>query len=575
MRLEALTVALRPRSTWEATDLGFALVRRHAATVWGTWALVTLPVFALLNVLGVLLDMTLLASLLFWWLKPVFDRAPLYVISRAVFGAVPSVREAALAQLRWGWRGMLGWLTWRRLHPSRSLLLPVDLLEGLRGPRRSERVRVLQRSASGTSMMTLLIAVNIEIMLSFAVLLLALMLLPVDALPDNAKLFWEKLFEAPPLWAQVLGNLLYWLAMTIIEPFYVGAGFGLYLNRRTQLEAWDVELAFRRIAARLAGTAAALPIVVLLAGWLCLAPLQARAQDARQPVTVEMYDDSAADAAADCEPPAQDAAAGCEKAALPKRIKQPETEKLSDEDQVRGNAAGSLAEDVTDAPPRSLRRVFGNQYVADGERFDASVKKAYEDGDLNPRVTSHRWEPINPSTAPAATPRNGFLKWLEPVVQVLAFIAENILWLLVALLLVLIIRYHRAWMPWISDRFERPRSADPLQVLDLAVPEALPDDIPTAVRTLWRDGRQREALALFYRAAVLRLDEALGTPLPPGATEAECLRRARRLGAHSYVQLFTRIVRCWQAAAYARRLPKAGELEALLTEWTQPQEAAA
>ena len=28
---------------------------------------------------------------------------------------------------------------------------------------------------------------------------------------------------------------------------YVGAGFGLYLNRRTQMEAWDVEIALRRL----------------------------------------------------------------------------------------------------------------------------------------------------------------------------------------------------------------------------------------------------------------------------------------------------------------------------------------
>ncbi len=34
MRLEGLTVALRPRSNWEATDLGIALVRRHAGTIW-------------------------------------------------------------------------------------------------------------------------------------------------------------------------------------------------------------------------------------------------------------------------------------------------------------------------------------------------------------------------------------------------------------------------------------------------------------------------------------------------------------------------------------------------------------
>ena len=36
----------------------------------------------------------------------------------------------------------------------------------------------------------------------------------------------------------------------VLEPFYVAAGFGLYLNRRTLLEGWDIEVALRRIAAR-------------------------------------------------------------------------------------------------------------------------------------------------------------------------------------------------------------------------------------------------------------------------------------------------------------------------------------
>ena len=31
-----------------------------------------------------------------------------------------------------------------------------------------------------------------------------------------------------------------------VEPFYVAAGFAMYLNRRAALEAWDIEQEFRR-----------------------------------------------------------------------------------------------------------------------------------------------------------------------------------------------------------------------------------------------------------------------------------------------------------------------------------------
>ena len=41
----------------------------------------------------------------------------------------------------------------------------------------------------------------------------------------------------------------YAAAVLVLEPFYVAAGFALYLNRRTLLEGWDIEVALRRIAA--------------------------------------------------------------------------------------------------------------------------------------------------------------------------------------------------------------------------------------------------------------------------------------------------------------------------------------
>ncbi|HSX61068.1 MAG TPA: DUF4129 domain-containing protein [Tahibacter sp.] len=543
MRLEGLTVALRQRSSWEATDLGVALARRHARTVWASWVVVTLPVFALLNLGTALIDTVWLASLLLWWLKPVFDRIPLFVLSRAVFGATPSVRDTVRAQRNWGWRPMLGWLTWRRLHPSRSLLMPVDLLEGLTGKRRGERVRVLQRAASGTSMLTTLIAANMDAFLSIAVFLLALMFVPVEFFTDAAQQFWSVLFENPPLWAQVLANFVAWLSMSLIEPFYVGAGFGLYLNRRTQLEAWDVELAFRRLAARLAGTAAALLPFVF---GVLLLTATARA------------DEPVAAGGAAAEPAAAASAT------------------TGSVDGVGGIAAESVAEIPADTPPQSLRRVFAGQYVDDGG-FDASVKKAYEDDDLNPTTKEYVWEPRDKTRKERDfnAPRTPVQQWFEALGGVLAFIAENMLWILLALLVALLVRYHRVWLPWISERFERERTPDALAVHDIAIPEDVPDDVPGAVRALWRQDQQRAALALLYRAAVLRLDAALGTSLPPGATEAECLKRSRRLSDADYAQLFARIVRCWQAAAYAQRLPSAADVESLLGAWAGARSATA
>ena len=73
--------------------------------------------------------------------------------------------------------------------------------------------------------------------------------------------------------------------ISAIEPFYVGAGFGLYLDRRTQIEGWDIEIAFRRMRLRLQ---ALLPLL-LVAGMFGMAmPRAAEAQQLPTPVVVDM-----------------------------------------------------------------------------------------------------------------------------------------------------------------------------------------------------------------------------------------------------------------------------------------------
>jgi len=84
-------------------------------------------------------------------------------------------------------------------------------------------------------------------------------------------------------WKQWVSFAFYAIAVSVIEPFYVAAGFALYLNRRTQLEAWDIELELRRLAARLAAlrprVAALAPAVVLAFALLLPAPFAEPAEE--------------------------------------------------------------------------------------------------------------------------------------------------------------------------------------------------------------------------------------------------------------------------------------------------------
>ena len=131
MQLTEANVAIRPRTPWEAIDLGTQLARRHAPLLMAGWAAVTLPVFAVLSLL--LWQHPSLALLLFWWLKPLYERLPLFILSRALFGETPSLGES-LKAVPGLWRPQwFASLTWRRLSMTRSFDLPVQQLEGLDG----------------------------------------------------------------------------------------------------------------------------------------------------------------------------------------------------------------------------------------------------------------------------------------------------------------------------------------------------------------------------------------------------------------------------------------------------------
>ena len=92
MRLEDVSAVIRPRGQWEAVDLGFALVRRHFPRLLGAWCLTVVPLWLVL--LGLSYYIPLGWSMLaIWWLKPVYDRVPLFILSRSLFGATPTIGE--------------------------------------------------------------------------------------------------------------------------------------------------------------------------------------------------------------------------------------------------------------------------------------------------------------------------------------------------------------------------------------------------------------------------------------------------------------------------------------------------
>lgn len=507
MRVDGVQVALRSRSPWEATDLGVALARRHYGRIQRAFWAFGLPLFALLNALAYAIDQVWLAGLLLWWLKPWFDQLVLHVLSRAVFTDPPRTRDTLRQQFRLG--AVWPWLLWRRIDLTRGLSLPVAVLEGLRGADRRQRSALLGRASNSAVAIGLcLVLLHVEIAIWLSVFSLALMFVPYDFLGESAQILFETLMEDPPRWAQVLLNFVSLFAMAVVEPFFVGAGFALYLNRRTQLEAWDIELAFRRIARRIA--ALALMLMVALAP--ALLPTAATAATA-----------------------ADDAAA------------------VEDEDEDEAEWQAEIV-----ASPK-LAEVFPAREA--DHAFARDVAKTLEAEVFGEKRMLQRWERIDEAVQ---QPRSTWSPLVRLISAVFGFIAEFGLWILLALLVAVALMHAARWRLPLLERL-RPRSSAAAPVVEAdRAPETLPTDLIATARDLFAQGKPRAAMALLYRGACALLPDRYGQVLTPGATEAEVMRLARRVEDAGARDALVEVVRHWQRAAYADDLPDTTRFETLV-----------
>ncbi|MDR2187402.1 MAG: hypothetical protein LBE62_05020 [Azonexus sp.] len=242
MRIEAIALTLRPRLSLEAADLGLALARAEARSVWRAFG----PLFGLVVLLAVAtFDIApWLPMLLIWWLKPWLDCSLLFILSRAVFGQ--STSPADLWRERsaiWGGQ-WLRVLFRQRLAPWRSFTQPICQLEGLRGKALRERRRLLLKGRGGAAMMMQFAFSYIETALYLGLLLTILLFTPEN---QQAGLFSWFFGEEESGWVDLLQTFLYAAVVLALEPFFVAAGLTMYLNRRVELEAWDIEQEFRHV----------------------------------------------------------------------------------------------------------------------------------------------------------------------------------------------------------------------------------------------------------------------------------------------------------------------------------------
>lgn len=502
MQLERIRLKLRRRTAWEALDLGQAMLRAGAGPAYRAW----LATFGLAGLLSFALfwQWPWVAVLVLWWIKPLCDRVILLSFSRSLFGAEMSWRDV--------WRsiptalrapGVLSGLTIRRLSLARSFLLPVWLLENQSGAAARSRMKLLARRSRGGAVWLTFLCANMLNILSLSFLLLLAFMAPIGS---EGLIDWDQFLgkSESTLLNAALGHGLWMLAEAVIEPLYVASGFSLYLNRRSELEGWDIDVGFRRLNERHAAAQAGEPgriVAGLAALALCAVLLMHPPPLQAQPASGQTSGQVGAPAQAEPSP------------------------------------AKKAIEEILRDP------VFGRQ-VKDTEWRLRETEKDEE-----------------------KAPRPAWLKTLQRVIEAIAGISRVLVWvgaaLLVAALIYVLIRYRDRWLPG-----QRVPAHPPEFLFGLDVrPESLPDDVAATARAAIAAGRIEAALSLLYRAALVALIHRLHIEFRIGDTEADCLQRVdQRLSPPAQVH-FKALLDHWRAAAYAHRLPETAACEALCADW--------
>jgi hypothetical protein len=529
VRPDEIAVILRRRNPWEALDLGHAMLRAWARRVYGAW-------FATYWPAGIAISLLLWSSpeyvmFVLWWLKPLFDRVLLHVCGRSVLGNDSGVRDV-LRELPRLWRapGVLSALSLRRFSLARSFLLPVWQLEEQRGAAARARFRLLSRRYRGYAVWLTFFCANMSTVLLFAILITGLALAPGDGQNLSP---WQWFGGDASSGQYLVRNVAFMLAETVVEPLYVASGLALYLNRRSELEAWDIERGLRRLADRQAAQAAhgvnsanstasapsASTRLLSALAFLCFCPLLLPA-----PAVAEEWQAAPVSSTSP---------------------EWPDAEPVADD---LGGLAGQAP--ASHAGPRSAARqaitavladpVFGQDKDDWTWRWRRQAEPASDDG--------YQWLP-------------GIGKAIELLAQALTVIAWILAGLGLAAAIFVLIRYRE------RQRGATVQARAPfLFGLDLR-PESLPTDVAAAARAALAAGNVVEALSLLYRGALLALIEGTQIEFACGDTESDCLRRvAGRLPAAAE-RCFAALVDAWGLAAYGRLPVPVTTVEQILAAW--------
>jgi len=107
MNLDKLQVDASIRSGWQALDLGFLMARAWFRPLYWAGLLAMTPLTAIM--LLVFWESPFWALAIIWWLKPMWERLPLFIASRKLFDEKSDLWSSFKA---FPLKDVLPWLLW-------------------------------------------------------------------------------------------------------------------------------------------------------------------------------------------------------------------------------------------------------------------------------------------------------------------------------------------------------------------------------------------------------------------------------------------------------------------------------
>ena len=262
MNLSNLSIEVRPRTNWEAFDLGKSLLGKYWKIVYGPWILANLCLMLIFA--PVCFYSINWAVFLYIFFIPVAERIILLIISRAVFGDNLGWKEALKlwpGQIK---AGLISYNVFYRILPLRAMILPVWQLENLKGRHLSNRVKIINHKASNSAGWIGVFFSILELLTTVSIMKIILDFMP-QGLIDWENFWLDFFLVGPPLVLTILFGCVYVTVVWIVRPILVAGGFSLYLHRRMVLEGWDIELQFRSLVNRL--TKILIPALIILSSF--------------------------------------------------------------------------------------------------------------------------------------------------------------------------------------------------------------------------------------------------------------------------------------------------------------------